>query len=156
VHSLFLESSARWLVLAHAMAAMVAVGAGTHQLVVAVGHWRGRPRIRLARVYAPVVAVAYFATMALGALAYPVYRYRVRGLFLDRWAVWASNLFDIKENAAALALPFVVAAWVLGRKLDGETPREAVAAYAIAAAVAAAVVWFAVISGLLITLERGV
>ena len=52
-----------------------------------------------------------------GGLVYPRYRYFVRGLYLDRYAPWASNLFDFKENLATLGLPLAIGAFVLAREL---------------------------------------
>src|SRR5688572_29580211 len=105
---IWLEAWARLLVVLHAAAAIVLIGASTHHALIAIGYLRRSYRVRLARIYAAVVLVAYAATFALGAMAYPTYRYRVRGLYLDWYEVWASNLFDIKENFAALGFPAVI------------------------------------------------
>src|SRR5579863_1925668 len=93
---------AQALVLLHALVGLALCGAATHHLVVAVGYTRGVYRVRLARIYALVTACCYGAVFLLGMLSYPSYRYFVRGLYFDRHVVWASNLFDIKENYAAL------------------------------------------------------
>jgi hypothetical protein len=156
VKELAFASSAKLLVLLHAAAAIVLVGATTHHFLITLGYLRGRFQVRLGRIYAAVVAVAYGATVALGALAYPTYRYKVRGLYLDRYAVWASNLFDIKENFAALGLPLAVGTWVLSRLMDPEGERDLVVAYAVMAFFVAGIVWFDMVSGILITMERGV
>jgi hypothetical protein len=150
-----LASSAKLLVLAHAAAAVVLVGATTHHFLIALGYLRGRAKLRLGRTYAAVVACAYGATFLAGALAYPTYRYHVRALYLDRYAPWASNLFDIKENFAAIGLPLAAGIFVLSRALDPDD-RDVTVAYAVMAFALAAIVWFDVVSGLLITMERGV
>src|SRR5690349_115909 len=103
-----LVDQARLLVVLHAAAAMVLIGATTHHAIVTVGYLRGRTSVRLGRIYAVVGASAYAVTFLLGLLAYPTFRYQVRGLHLDRDAPWASNLFDIKETFAALGLPLAV------------------------------------------------
>ncbi len=153
---IFLASMAKLLVLLHAMAAIVLVGASTHHAIVTVGYLRGRYRVRLGRIYAAVVAIAYLVTFAIGLLAYPTFRYHVRALFLDRYEPWASNLFDIKENLAALGLPLVLGAWLLSRRLEPEDDRVLLPGYALMVLLTTAIVWFGVISGVIITMTRGV
>jgi hypothetical protein len=151
----FLEPYARLLVLLHAAAAIVLIGSSTHHLIIALASGRGRYRVRLARLYALVGACAYGVTFALGALAYPTYRYHVRGLYLDRNAEWASNLFDIKENFAAIGLPLVVGALVMSRVVDAREDHALRRGYVVMVALVAFVVWFSVVSGLVITLVKG-
>jgi hypothetical protein len=91
----------------------------------------------------------------LGALAYPSYRYYVRGLYLDRYAVWASNLFDIKENFAAVGLPLVIAAFLLSRVLTPKSERGLLVGYLVMVLLQAVIVWFSVLSGLLLTMVKG-
>jgi hypothetical protein len=150
------ESQARLLVLLHAAAAIVLVGSTTHHFLVALGYARRRYKLKLGRIYAAIVLVAYPATFLLGALAYPTYRYHVRGLYLDRHEVWASNLFDMKENFAAIGLPLVLGAFVLGRVMDAKADRPLVVGYLVMVTIVAAIVWFNVIAGLLITMAKGV
>lgn len=152
----FLQSSARLWVLAHAAGAMVLVGASTHLALVTLGYLRGRYRLRLGRIYAATVLGAYLVTFALGSLAYPTYRYHVRGLYLDRYEVWASNLFDIKENFASIGLPLVMAVFLLSRVMEPKEDRALLFGYAAAVFLVTAIVWFDVVSGLLITMARGV
>lgn len=152
----FLESWARFLVLLHAAASVVLVGACTHHFLVALGYLRGTYKVKLGRIYAAIIAIAYPVTMLLGALAYPTYRYHVRALYFDRHAVWASNLFDIKENLASIGLPLVFGAFVLSRVMVPKQDRSLLLGYFVAVALVAAIVWFNVISGFLITMERGV
>jgi hypothetical protein len=147
--------AARLLVVLHAMAAIVLVGASTHHTIIAWGHLRGRLKVRLARIYGATVAIAYAVTFVLGLLAYPAFRYEVRALYLDRYEVWASNLFDTKENFAALGLPLVILALVLSRTMDPEQDRAVARGYFACVALACAIVWFDVISGLAISLTRG-
>lgn len=156
VPEIFLDGQARLLVLLHAAAAIVLIGATTHHLLIALRYLRGRFQLRLGRIYAATLAVAYGVTFLLGSLAYPAFRYHVRGLYLDRYEPWASNLFDIKENFAALGLPLVVTILVLSRILDPKADRPLLRAYAATSILLAAIVWFAVISGLIVTMTRGV
>ncbi len=147
---------ARLLVVLHALAAIVLIGSSTHHLVIAWGYLRDRHKVRLGRIYAATVAVTYIVTFVLGLLAYPTYRYHVRALFFDRYEVWASNLFDMKENLAALALPLVVAVFVVSRVMNPKEDRMLALAYFWFVALVTSVVWFDVISGILITMTKGV
>jgi hypothetical protein len=152
------HGSVRLLVLLHALAAIVLLGSATHQAVVTAGQLRGHDRPRLARVYAVTCAAAYAVTFLLGAAAYPSYRYHTRALYLDRYAVWASNLFDIKENFASLGLPLVLGALLLTRWVDPQQPGAGplLTGRAVLVFGTAFVVWFDAVSGLLITLAKGV
>lgn len=147
---------AQGLVLLHALVGLALCGAATHHVVVAVGYLRGVYRVRLGRIYALVTACCYLAVFLLGMLAYPSYRYFVRGLYFDRHVVWASNLFDIKENYAAVGLPFALALLLLSRSFEPSRDRALVAPYATLVACVAALVWFIAVSGLIITMQRGV
>ena len=147
---------AQLLVLLHAVAGLALCGAATHHVVVAWGYGRGAFRVGLARIYAAVSAACYAAVFTLGMLAYPSYRYFVRGLYFDRHVVWAANLFDIKENYAALGLPVVAAVLVLSRSFDPRRDVELRSLYLVLVAAVCAIAWFAGLSGLVITLQRGV
>jgi hypothetical protein len=153
---IFLDGAARFLVLLHAAAAIVLVGATTHQAIIVVGYLRGRPKLRLGRIYAATIAITYAITFTFGLLAYPTFRYHTRALYLDRYERWAANLFDMKENFAALGIPAVVAMLVLSRVMNPKEDKLLVGPYAALAFLIAAIVWFDVISGLLITMTRGV
>jgi hypothetical protein len=149
-------SVAKLLVLLHAAAAIVLVGASTHQLLITLGYLRGRYKVRLGRIYAAIIVIVYPVTMLLGAISYPTYRYHVRALYLDRHAIWASNLFDIKENFATIGLPLAVGAFVLSRVMEPKEDRPLLAGYSVMVGVMATIVWFNVVSGLLITMTKGV
>jgi hypothetical protein len=153
---IFLEPWARFLVLLHAAASVVLVGACTHHFLIALGYLRGTYKVKLGRIYAAIIAIAYPVTMLFGALAYPTYRYHVRALYFDRHAAWASNLFDIKENFASIGLPLAIGAFVLSRVIEPRQDRSLVFGYFVAVTLVAAIVWFNVVSGLLLTMERGV
>jgi len=152
VPDLVFEGGARLLVVLHAAAAIVLVGSTTHQALIAWGYVRGRHKIRLGKIYAATLAI----TFGFGLLAYPTYRYHVRGLYFDRYEQWASNLFDVKENFAALGLPLVVAVLVLSQVMSPRDDRGLVAGYAACSFFIMAIVWFDVITGLVITMTRGV
>ena len=152
----FLQPYAQLLLLLHAASAIVLIGSTTHHFLIALGYVRGRFKLRLGRIYAAVVVAAYSVTFLMGSLAYPTYRYFVRALYLDRYAPWASNLFDIKENLASLGLFLSLGTFVVSRVMDPKEDRYMVLGYAGMVFLTAAIVWFDVISGLLITITKGV
>lgn len=154
--SIFLESIARPLLVVHALVAFAALGATTHLLVLSVGLWRGKAHFaRLARVHAQVIGATFAACFVLGLLVYPAYRYYVRGLYLDRHAAWASSLFDLKENLAALGLPLSVALFGLGRRLDLKDRSAALPLVVFLSVALWLITAFAVVSGLVITSVKG-
>ncbi|MFT3837881.1 MAG: hypothetical protein QM723_12895 [Myxococcaceae bacterium] len=152
----FLHAWARPLVLLHGLVAMALLGATTHHALVLVKCLRGVDALRAARTYAGLTAASYVATLTLGALAYPNYRYWVRGLVLDRYSHWASNLFDMKENIASLGLPMALGALALSRVLRREEDPALLLGYAVLGFGACFATWFNVIAGMLVTLEKGV
>jgi hypothetical protein len=149
------DGLARVLVVVHALAAIVLVGSTTHHALIARAYLKGNYKVRLGRIYAATLAVTYAITFAIGLAAYPSYRYHVRGLYFDRYEPWASNLFDMKENFAALGLPVVVAIVVMSRVMEPKEDRHLVGAYAAFSWLVMAIVWFAVISGLVTTMVKG-
>lgn len=121
--TVFLGSFGPLLIVLHALTALALGGASVHHAVIATQVLRGRPlHRRLAKLYSLVALCAYLATLLTGMLVYPRYRYFVRGLYLDRYAPWASNLFDFKENLATLGLPLAIGALVLAYELARPEP----------------------------------
>jgi hypothetical protein len=151
-----LADQARLLVVLHTAAAIVLIGSVTHHTIITIGYLRGRASVRLGRIYAIVGASAYAVTFLFGLLAYPTFRYQVRGLHLDRDAPWASNLFDTKETMAALGLPLVVGVLLLSRVMRPAEDRGLLVTYAGMVFLVAANVWFDVFAGLVITMARSV
>lgn len=138
------------LVVCHALLAVVACGSAGHLGVLSVSRLRGQvlgPNRLLG--HAKVLLGSLLACFVVGLLAYPHYRYHVRGLQLDRDAPWASNLFDLKENLAALTLPLGLALVAMER--DQSAPRLA----AGLGVFVASSTFFLVVSGLVVTLVRG-
>ena len=154
--NIFLETWARLIVLFHAAAAIVLIGSTTHHALIAVGYLRGSYKARLGRIYAATSAAAYGLTFLLGSMAYPGYRYYVRALHFDRHAPWATALFDFKEDLAAIGLPFALGAFAISRFLDPKNDGAMVRGYALMVIGTTVSVWFNVVSGLLITMVKGV
>lgn len=152
----FLYGARKLLLLLHFAAAVVLVGASTHLALRMPALLRGRSNPRLERVYGRVVALSFSTAYALGALLYPTYRYHVRALYLDRFHPAISNLFDVKENLATIALPLALALGALGGSLGDDADRRLRPLYASMSVFVAAVVWFDVFSGVLIASYRAV
>ena len=139
----------------HALVGFGLLGSSTHLAVSSVQLLRGSARaVSMVRLQAQVVPALLAVAMTLGLLMYPHYRVHVRGLFLDRSAPWASNLFDIKENFAALAVPLAACAFAVGRSAG---PGRPLLALLVVCTVALwALVAFVAVSGLIITSVKGV
>lgn len=152
----FLYGLRKLLLVLHFASSVALVGSSTHLLLQMPALLRGKSRQRLERIYGRVVAAAYAATYALGALLYPTYRYHVRALFLDHRHPMVSNLFDVKENLATIALPLALALGALGGRMTDPADRPFRPVYAAMSLLVASVVWFDVISGVLIVSYRGV
>ena len=151
------EAYARPLMLMHTLAAFMLLGAATHHgLMVRAIAWNPRFNASLSRVYASVSVVAYLTTTALGAVVYPAYRYYVRGLYLDRHALWASRLFDIKEDLAVLGALSVVGIFILSRSVSMKSERRHLVVYSGLVWTVAIIVWVDTVSGLLISMARSV
>jgi hypothetical protein len=152
----FLYGARKLLLVLHFVGAVALLGSSTHLLLQMPALLRGQSRVRLERLYGLVVAVAYTLTYTLGALLYPTYRYHVRALFLDRHHPMVSNLFDVKENLATIALPLAFALAALGGRMTDPADKPYRPVYAAMSLFVAAVVWFDVVSGVLIVSYRAV
>jgi hypothetical protein len=81
---LFLESLARPLLLCHAIAAAVLVGATTHHLLWCRHYLFGRyGQAKAERRFALICAIAFVSTFVVGNLLYPTYKVRVRAEYFD-------------------------------------------------------------------------
>jgi hypothetical protein len=152
---IFLDGAARLLLVLHAAAAIVLIGATTHNAIIAWGYLRGSHKQRLGRIYAATIGVTYAITFGFGLLVYPSFRYHTRGLYLDRYDRWASNLFDMKENFAAIGVPLVLGMFLLSRAMSSKDDRHLVGGYVAMAWTITFIVWFDVITGLIISNVRG-
>ncbi|HMJ55194.1 MAG TPA: hypothetical protein VK540_24125 [Polyangiaceae bacterium] len=145
----------------HALIALALGGASTHLALVTFALATGRPKRwrvpRLAAVYARVTGTLFLISVVAGGVLYPTYRYQVRGLYLDRYAAWASNLFDMKEVLAALVAPLAFGLIVFGRRpLDEASPPEARLILHLCVAAVFGTTVFNVISGLVIVSIRSI
>ncbi len=152
----FLFAFRRLLLVLHGAGSIVLVGAATHHALSMRHYLRGRfARVQQEKTWARVVAVAYAATFAVGALLYPSYRVHVRGYYLDRYAPSYAALFDVKEVYASLALVVALGLGLLSFSFDPARDRVLVRVYAAMSAIVCAVVWFDVVAGMLVLSVRG-
>lgn len=152
----FLFGARRLLLVLHAGASVVLLGAATHHALQMRHYLAGRfQREALEKTYARVVSVAYVVTFALGALLYPSYRVAVRGLWLDRHAPGYAALFDVKEVYASLTLTVAVGLGALSLVLRPAESRALTRVYAATSFIVCAVVWLNVVAGLLVVSVRG-
>lgn len=154
------------LLLAHALSSGALCGVAIHLALTARRAQAALPphRALLLRRYARWVFWGYLAAGLSGAVLYPRYRYYIRGLYLDRYAPWASNLFDLKENLATLGLPLAAAVLLLvPAPSEPDDPAAAPPAYSAlrgqlllgCSLGVALIVAFNVIAGVLCTGVRG-
>lgn len=148
----FLAGASRWLFMLHAVLGFTSVGAATHLATYSIGLWRGvepwRWRTRLFGLLVPLIVLAQYS---LGLLIYPAYRVTVRLAWLDKKAPLAAALFDVKEHAAALALPLLAGAALLARLPAAKSTRAVGAWLAIAGAL---LVWSVALLGLYVASYR--
>lgn len=155
--SIFLENWGKPLLILHALVGILLLGSMTHNVLITARYLRGHFRkVKLEKLYVKVGFISYLLTFVLGALIYPNYRYYVRALYFDKEAVWASNLFDIKEHWAGIGLALFIAYYVLSRIIDPREDRQMLFVYVFLSLSLTGIVWFAVISGLLLTSVKGV
>ena len=99
---IFLESLARPMLLCHAIAAAVLVGATTHHLLWCRHYVWGRAGyIKAERRFATICAIAFVTTFILGNLLYPTYKVRVRAEYFDNPAAISD---EVKLRVAQHAL----------------------------------------------------
>lgn len=153
----FLQAWGKPLLLLHTLCAILLLGSTTHNVLLTVPYLWGRFRkVKLEKLYVKVMAVAYTLTLGLGSVLYPNYRYHVRALHFDKEAPWASNLFDIKEHWTGIGLALMLAFWVLSLIIEPKQDRQMLLVYVFLSLSLAVIVWFALISGLLLTMARSV
>jgi len=122
---IFLEPLARPLLVCHAIAAAVLVGASTHHLLWCRHYLFGRyGRIQAEKRFATITACAFVTTFVLGNLLYPTYKVRVRAEYFDNPAAIAEEVKLREEQhrlvgiAATAPSPVVPALTSIARIFD--------------------------------------
>lgn len=159
MQSTFLEPWAKYLLVAHAVAAVALAGSVGHLGFECWKVLRGRVRNAwLLRVQARVGFVIYALAFTIGAFAYPTYRVRVRHEHFDVHQPWASNLFDIKEMWAAFGLAAFAAIFAMSFALKPEDPgqRPLSVGFASLGLLVTGIVLFAVIAGFVLVSHKSI
>lgn len=142
------------LLIVHTVGAGVLLGSSTHLALQSIALLRSRANPRLLRLYPSVALAAWSLTFVLGAVLYPRYRVFVRNDVFDREALWASILFDCKENAALLAGTLIFSLYLQRNAQPSSTATKRV--HLALSLGAAALLWFVSLSGVLVTSMKGV
>jgi hypothetical protein len=81
---IFLEAFARPMLVCHAVAAAVLVGATSHHLLWCRHYlWGSYARVNAEKRFAAICALAFISTFVVGNLLYPTYKVRVRAEYFD-------------------------------------------------------------------------
>jgi hypothetical protein len=178
---IFLEGSARALLVFHAVAAAVLVASTTHHVVWLRGYFRRDfSRYKGERRFALIAAIAFACTFLLGNLMYPTYKVRVRAEYFDNPAAVAEDLrqresqqksqiqeappslqpiarlFDIKEHWVALGCLASLLLLLLSRVAHPRNQQTTLVLYLGLALFACSAAWFGAIVGLVTASFRSV
>jgi len=154
---LFLQPQGKLLLLAHALMAILLLGSMTHNCLITLRYLGGHfAKIRLEKLYVKVAFVAYLLSFGLGSLIYPNYRYHVRARYFDQTMPWASQLFDIKEHWTGIGLALFIVFFLFSLILNPKEDRTPLFVYVFLSLSLTLIVWFALISGLLLSSYRSV
>ncbi len=144
------------LLVLHAVCAGVLAGSTTHLALQARAVLRGRPNPRLVRLHPPIALAAWATTTALGFVLYPRYRVFVRAATFDVSMPGMARWFDAKEMLALFVGPLLAVCVALRSAALSRDRTRLASWFAANAVVAAALVWFALVSGLSIVSVRSV
>lgn len=113
------------LLIFHGLAAVLLLGAVTHQ---AIGVWRPRPLPaggffrRVANVqgasYTNAIIVLYVIVCVVGGVIYPTYVLDVKGSLTDARMLSAIGAFEIKEHFAVVGLALLPTYWYFWKDVD--------------------------------------
>ena len=155
--TIWLQQAGKPLLILHALIAILLLGSITHNTLLTVRYlWGHFHKITLEKLYVKVGLIAYALTFGLGAIIYPNYRYHVRARYFDPEIPWASYLFDIKEHWAAIGLILFGIFYLLSREIDPRRHRQTLFIYVFLSLCLCLIVWFSLISGLLLTSYRSI
>ncbi len=178
------EAHARFLIVLHAIAAAVVVGASTHQLLWCGRYLRGRfDRVGAERRFVGLTALAFLTAFLLGSALYPTYKVRVRSEYFDspqsvfaeaqlrqeaarvrgtpppttaNSLAWIGRLFDIKEHWVALGAAASLVLLFLSRLAHPAQDRRFLILYWGLSLLVCGTAWTGAIIGLLTASFRSV
>lgn len=155
--NIFLASWGKPLLILHALIAILLLGSMTHHVLIVVPYlWGKFTKLKLEKIYVKVAFVAYLLTFLVGALIYPNYRYHVRAQYFDSHLPWAAQLFDMKEHWAGLGLALFIGFYVISRVIQPQSDRAMLGVYAWLSVTLTVIVWFNVLSGLILVSYRSI
>ncbi len=141
----------KFLLILHAISAIVLFGSSTHNGILAWFHMRGDYRRRvLQRRYAAVMFVSYLITFGLGLVIYPAFRVGVRPDFLDVVHPLATGFFECKEHLAALGLGLLLWYFPMSRRINDQPPGPLQPLYNFSGLTLMGIVWFSGLTGLML------
>lgn len=150
-----MELGPKVLLVLHAAAAIVLIGSATHNGILAARQLLGRKvRRNLQQLYVHVLAIAYLVTFAIGLVNYPAFRMDVRAAYLDAAVPLATGFFEVKEHWLAVGLVILACYWPMSRTMQASRSTSDAWLYNVLGIVVAAIVWFAMLTGLFITAIR--
>ena len=145
------------MLIVHLGAAVVLLGASTHNAITLAGILRGRTNLAgREKTYAAVAFYAFVVCFVIGTLIYPAFRWYVRAKYFDASLPWASGLFEIKEHLISLAFAVGLGQYFLSRYVDLEKYREFRPLYAFFTFTFWAVAVYAAVSGALLVILRSI
>lgn len=150
------EGAASWLLAIHAVLAAALVFACAWEVALAWQLFRNRGDPDRLRLWAQLVGVLFMLSFGVGSILYPTYRVRVRRDWLDLYAAWAVNLFDVKEDLVALGLPLAIVLFAFARFGPKVIEREGRQLYLFASVAVLVLVLVSALSALVVTRVRGV
>jgi hypothetical protein len=155
--TIFLQAQGKFLLVLHALLAILLLGSMTHNVLICVRYLGGNfARIRLEKLYVKVAFVAYLLTFGLGSVIYPNYRHHVRAQYFDLHQPWASHLFDVKEHWSAIGLALFAAFLLLSYLIEPRQDRSWLPFYVFLSVCLASIVWFSLITGLILVSYRSI
>ncbi|MBS2024449.1 MAG: hypothetical protein JST92_18775 [Deltaproteobacteria bacterium] len=156
--TLAFESASVGMLVVHAVLGFTSVGASTHHAVYSVLIARGQKRFAQLRRFSLIAPAAVITQVLLGMALYPTYRVRVRAADFDLHAPVLTQLFDLKEHLAALSVPLLLGAVLLGRTLTQDPPPPPATPKVLAtlSVTAAAFIWTTALIGSYITARHPV
>lgn len=139
--------------ISHACTAFVLVGSTTHHGWLCMRSILGRAELhKLQRKYATVIVWSFALTFIQGLLIYPTFRVNVRAAWLDANVPLATGFFEIKEHFLAMGL--LLAATIYGARFRAEPTALFRMCLNVLGILLMLIVWFATITGLVLTIIR--
>lgn len=154
---IFLQGGYRFLLIVHLAAAIVLLGASTHNVLILIRRSdKTEKSARLDRKFAAISFYSFLVCFTIGMIIYPAFRYYVRALHFDVSLPWATGMFEIKEHLLSLAFVAGLGHYLLSGHIKPALDRGMSALYMMLAFVFWGIVVFSSVSGALLTMIRSI